>query len=150
MSSNNFCHQLTLARPFATFKTFRLVILVEKDDCKVVQENGEYRRIYDGHENVTEEGDPCLNWSEVEDAADLIGVDGVGDHNYCRGPGGSGKIYCYISQTKTDHCKVRTCGERTILNVKLKKYFLCSEHVNVIIDRATDNGREYKQLVPVR
>ena len=86
-------------------------ILVERDDCKVIQENGTYRRIYDGHENVTEDGEPCLNWSEVEDAADLIGVDGVGDHNYCRGPGGSGKIYCYISQTKTDHCKVRTCGE---------------------------------------
>ena len=123
-------------------------ILVERDDCKVIQENGTYRRIYDGHENVTEDGEPCLNWSKVEDAGDLIGVDGVGDHNYCRGPGGSGKIYCYISQTKTDYCKVRTCGESGILFDKYIKNY--SEHVNVIIDRATENGREYKQLVPVR
>ena len=42
--------------------------------------------------------------------------------------------YCYISQTKTDYCKARTC-----------------EYVNVTVDINTPDGkREKRQLTPLR
>ena len=40
--------------------------------------------------NETEDGEPCLKWTDVEKASEYIGVDGV-------------------NQTKTDYCKARTC-----------------------------------------
>ena len=90
------------------------------------------RRIYVGNVNETEDGDACLKWTDVDEAADFIGVDEVGDHNYCRNPGRSkSREYCYISQNKTDYCKARTC-----------------EFVDVRVDMNTNNRRVKKQITP--
>ena len=90
-----------------------------KSHCKTEKIDGEYIRYYIGSENVTEDNNPCLNWMNVTKAQDLIGIAGVGDHNFCRKPiskQGSREI-CYVSQTKTENCKVRSCGNRIFCSI---------------------------------
>ena len=77
-----------------------------------------YIRYYIGSENASEDGESCLNWMNVSKAEDLIGVAGVGDHNFCRKPEGK-REFCYVSQTKTKPCKVRSCGRNILIREKL-------------------------------
>ena len=59
-------------------------------------------------------GKPCLNWLNVPAAKEYIGVNGVGDHNFCRKPEEDSLEFCYISHNSRiikQNCKVRTCGK---------------------------------------
>ena len=63
-----------------------------------------------GTENMTEEGQPCMNWSEVTEE-DYSEYEETRGHNYCRNPGGEeDREFCYINQTHTGFCAVKTCG----------------------------------------
>ena len=90
---------------------FHILKLVKKSHCKTELSNGQYLRQYIGNENMTKNGTACLNWITVTEAEKLIGVDHVGDHNYCRNPNKTqDREFCYISQNVTEFCRVRTCG----------------------------------------
>ena len=83
--------------------------LVEKGDCKLVQENGESRRIYVGTSNTSIDG-PCLKWTNVEH--EFVNSPGIGDHNYCRNPdNGKFKQEICFTDNGTSPCDVQTCGE---------------------------------------
>ena len=91
---------------------YLLNLTESKEDCQVRKRTGEdAERIYIGSENKTEDGQPCINWSEVteEDYSDYEETIG---HNYCRNPGGEeDREFCYFNQTHTGFCAVRTCGQ---------------------------------------
>jgi hypothetical protein len=84
-------------------------LTAKKNDCKVISENGEERRIYSGQRNITISGKPCLAWTNVDhEYGDYVGVE---DNNYCRNPGGSEqREWCFYTPTKFEDCGVRTCG----------------------------------------
>ena len=85
--------------------------------CKLVEEDGQFRRIYVGTVNETESGKPCLNWMTLNSttANKYKTMVGIGDHNYCRNPGAAkNREFCYYSTTKTERCAARTCGEDRI------------------------------------
>jgi len=91
-------------------------VTVKKSHCKTELSNGQYLRQYIGNENMTENGTACLNWITVTEAEKLIGVDHVGDHNYCRNPNKTqDREFCYISQNVTEFCRVRTCDSVEVL-----------------------------------
>ena len=83
--------------------------IATKEDCKLITEDGEERRIYVGESNLTKSGKPCLAWTNV--SHEYSDYAGIGDHNYCRNPGRShSREWCYYTLTKFEDCGVRTCG----------------------------------------
>ena len=88
------------------------VYAAPKEDCEVrLDDDGkDLERIYVGTENQTEDGQPCMNWSEVTEE-DYSQYEETGEHNYCRNPGGAeDREFCYFNQTTTGFCAVKTCG----------------------------------------
>ena len=91
------------------------MILVQKDHCKLVEfETGGFKRYYSGEENKTESGKNCLNWKSIPAAKSYMFKDGVGNHNFCRKPERAkmDREFCFISETETEYCSVRTCGNK--------------------------------------
>ena len=95
----------------------KIILSANKSHCQTEKKDEGYIRYYIGSENASEDGEPCLNWMNVSKAEDLIGVAGVGDHNFCRKPEGK-REFCYVSQTKTKPCKVRSCGRNKFIREK--------------------------------
>ena len=92
--------------------SYLLDLTEEKEDCKVRLDDGgkDYERIYVGTENKTEDGQSCINWSEVTEE-DYSEYEETRGHNYCRNPGGEeDREFCYVNQTHTGFCAVKTCG----------------------------------------
>ena len=64
---------------------------------------------------MTQNGEPCLKWSEVGSGKEKK----EGDHNYCRNPG-KGRIqdWCYYQKEKKKvgkgRCAVVTCGKENL------------------------------------
>ena len=88
------------------------VYTAPKEDCEVrLDDDGkDYERIYVGTEDKTENGQPCINWSEVTEE-DYSEYEETRGHNYCRNPGGEeDREFCYVNQTHTGFCAVKTCG----------------------------------------
>ena len=82
--------------------------------CKLIEEDGQLKRIYVGTVNETESGKPCLNWMTLNSTTGnkYKTMVGIGDHNYCRNPGAAkNREFCYYSATKTERCAARTCGK---------------------------------------
>ena len=90
---------------------YLLNLTEKKEDCQVRQRpDKDYERIYVGTENMTEDGQPCMNWSEVTEE-DYSEYEETRGHNYCRNPGvKEDREFCYINQTHTGFCAVKTCG----------------------------------------
>ena len=92
--------------------------------CTVKQlEDGKYRRMYSGEVNITETGEDCINWLEVNGTTDYSVLEGdwlLGDHNYCRYPDWEGeREFCYINTTHKELCAVKTCGKSSVLTSSL-------------------------------
>ena len=84
------------------------------EHCEVQQlENGNFRRIYSGDVNQTEEGLDCLNWREVNASQTWNETQWLtGDHNYCRNPGfAESTEFCYVNESQRALCAVKTCGK---------------------------------------
>ena len=90
---------------------YLLNLTEEKEDCDVRQRpSKDYERIYVGTENKTEDGKPCINWSEVT-GKNYSEYEETRGHNYCRNPGGEeDREFCYFNQTNIGFCAVKTCG----------------------------------------
>ena len=87
---------------------------VNVSHCKLIEEDGQFRRIYVGTVNETESGKPCLNWMTLNSttANKYKTMVGIGDHNYCRNPGAAkNREFCYYSTTETERCAARSCGK---------------------------------------
>ena len=98
---------------------FLLDKTVNVSHCKLIEEDGQYRRIYVGTQNETESGKPCLNWMTLNSttANKYKMMTGIGDHNYCRNPGEvENREFCYYSATKWERCASRTCGKGKLIN----------------------------------
>ena len=84
---------------------------VEKEDCEIRDEEG---RFYTGHQNMTQNEEPCLKWSEVDSKL----FKGEGDHNYCRNPMKLANHWCYYQDTEKKvskgKCAVVTCGKDNV------------------------------------
>ena len=95
--------------------SYFLNITEEKGDCFVRHDDdgnfgSDHERIYLGTENKTEDGQPCIKWSEVTEK-DYSEYEETRDHNFCRNPGGEeDREFCYVNQTHTGFCAVKTCG----------------------------------------
>ena len=89
------------------------------DHCEVQRlENGNFRRIYSGDVNQTEDGLDCLNWREVNASQAWNETEWLlGDHNYCRNPGNKAGVreFCYVNQTHRGSCVVKSCGKMTVI-----------------------------------
>ena len=91
---------------------FNLISAAPKEDCQVYldEEGGtDDDRIYVGTENKTEDGQPCIYWSDVEEEDYSENEPETIGHNYCR-KFTEDREWCYINQTHTGFCAVKTCG----------------------------------------
>ena len=64
---------------------------------------------YTGTANTTESGLTCKTWAESEDAD--YDFTEVGQHNFCRSPDGSERVWCYTTDVAKlwEHCDVEAC-----------------------------------------
>ena len=121
--------------------------------CKLVKEDGQYRRIYVGKVNETESGKPCLNWMTLNSttANKYKTMMGIGDHNYCRNPGSAqNREFCYYSPTKWERCVARTCGKSktAVHNVSHKRNpFLNKSSVEMFED---SDEADKTEIFPIR
>ena len=69
---------------------------------------------YKGNSSLTASGLTCQMWSAKEPHSH--GKMDVGDHNYCRNPGGTKEgVYCFTMDpnTRWQYCPVPLCGTGT-------------------------------------
>ena len=103
------------------YYNYLLNLTENKGDCQVRQRpDKDYERIYVGTENMTEDGQPCINWSDVTEE-DYSEYEETRCHNYCRNPGvKQDREFCYFNQTHTGFCAVKTCGNIEPKNIGSK------------------------------
>lgn len=73
--------------------------------------------LYRGEYSSTLSGLTCQHWSRLNMSVHSIhphrySEAGLGDHNYCRDPDGTGRLWCYTSLTADhfDYCTAKQCG----------------------------------------
>ncbi|XP_062874203.1 phosphoinositide-3-kinase-interacting protein 1 [Trichomycterus rosablanca] len=97
---------------------FVLVLVV---DCSSISE--ECIRVngvdYRGTQQKSSSGRLCLNWNNTSRNYDTTHNDadtGVGNHNFCRNPDGSEKLWCYVSGAdgvvQRESCAVDSCQDQ--------------------------------------
>nr|AML23866.1 ixominogen [Ixodes ricinus] len=69
---------------------------------------------YSGAANVTENGNACLFWADVE-IAPMVMADSPQDypelqgHNFCRTPDGDSRPWCYVTAYDYEYCDISHC-----------------------------------------
>lgn len=74
--------------------------------------------LYRGEYSSTQSGLPCQKWSLLNSSIHTVHPErysqaGLGEHNFCRDPDGSGQLWCYTSLTMDhfDYCSMDHCGD---------------------------------------
>ncbi len=99
-----------LGTPRSRFYTFFYPFALTDVDCYVLSNAADYR----GHVSNTEGGLTCQKWTSQSPNNHTYTPanypnDGLGDHNYCRNPGGGEpRVWCYTTDsiTKWDYCNI--------------------------------------------
>ncbi|KRZ28507.1 Neurotrypsin [Trichinella pseudospiralis] len=72
-------------------------------------------KTYAGNANVTENGLPCLPWTNYKLKNIPLSSKQLGNHNYCRNPNGASKPWCMVDEKVRQNCDIPVCSKGQVV-----------------------------------
>ncbi|KRY10492.1 Neurotrypsin [Trichinella patagoniensis] len=72
-------------------------------------------KTYAGNANVTENGLPCLPWTNYKLKNIPLSSKQLGNHNFCRNPNGASKPWCMVDDKVRQNCDIPVCSKGNVV-----------------------------------